>query len=341
MKAVILAGGCGTRLWPLSTKEKPKQFHKLCSDKTMLEEAVLRVNFLKNEDIYIAINRDHLELTKKLCPQIPRENIIIEPVLRDTAAAIGYSTKIIEDKFPESVMAIIYADQWIKNTENFQKYLKIAAKIAEKQNTLNIIEVPATSPHTGYGYVKLSQKTDTIDGTEIYQIDSFKEKPDEETAKKFVKEENYLWNTGIYVWKSSVLLEYFKKYQPKTHEALMQMTSEEKVEAIYPTLEKISLDYAIMEKVPMESIRIIKAENLGWSDIGDFEALHEELPKNDDGNILRGNIKSHELKNSLVIDEENKEIKILGLSDIVIINTKDGLLVSKKSLTKQLKILDK
>lgn len=341
MKAVILAGGAGTRLWPLSTKEKPKQFHALCSEKTMLQEAVERLNFLQNEDIYIAINKDHLQLTQKLCPQIPKENIIIEPALRDTAAAIGYSAKIIEDKFPGSVMAIIYADQWIKNTENFQKYLKIAGQIAEEEKTLNIIEVPATSPHTGYGYVKLGQKTAEIDNTEIYEIDCFKEKPDQKTAEEFVKAGNYLWNTGIYVWKTDVLLGYFKEYQPKSHEKLMQMTSPEKVEELYPLLEKISLDYAIMEKVPAKEIRIIKATDLDWSDIGDFEALYEELDKNAEGNnIIRGNIKSHELTNSVVINEKETPIKILGLSDVVIVNTKDGLLVSKKSLAKQLKVLD-
>lgn len=285
MKAVILAGGGGTRLYPLSTPERPKQFVDLVSNVTMLEETIDRLDFLKPEEIYIAINKSHFDLVKELCPQIPKKNIIIEPDLRDTASCIGFAAAIIEKRHPGEVMAIIYADHLINNKEEFQEKLHIAEQIAKEENTLNIIEVTAKEPNTNYGYVKLGPLNKKIEQTEVYELDSFIEKPDLETAKKFVESGNYLWNTGIYVWKAKRLLDHYKTLQPETYEKLQKMMEaydtpeqEKVIQTLYPTLEKISIDYAIMEKVDPKEVRIIKAD-LEWNDIGNFEALYKELEK--------------------------------------------------------------
>ncbi|MFH1218587.1 MAG: mannose-1-phosphate guanylyltransferase [Candidatus Peregrinibacteria bacterium] len=278
MKAVILAGGGGTRLYPLSTPEKPKQFLRLVSDKTLFEQTLERLDFIAPEDIYLAINKNHETLIKQQAPQIPEENILIEPSLRDTASCIGFAAAAIEKRHPNEVMAVIYADHLINNKEEFQKKLKLAEELALVKDTLNIIEVPAASPNTQYGYVKLGPEEEP----DVYILDQFTEKPDLETAKKFVESGNYLWNTGIYVWKAKTLLAQYAKYQPETYEKLQKMAKNpETIPQIYPTLDKISLDYAIMEKVDPQQVRIIKAD-LDWSDIGSWEAVYAELEKRGD-----------------------------------------------------------
>ncbi|PIR54894.1 mannose-1-phosphate guanylyltransferase [Candidatus Peregrinibacteria bacterium CG10_big_fil_rev_8_21_14_0_10_36_19] len=275
MKAVILAGGGGTRLWPFSTEEKPKQFLKLFSNKTLIEETIERLDFLQKSDIYISINKNHLSLTEKICEnlKIPTSNIITEPDKRDTASAIGYAAAIIEKNHPGEVMALISADHYIGNKEEFQKKLQKAVQIANNENTLNIVEVIAKTPNTNFGYVKLGKQIDE----DTYEIDKFTEKPDLKTAEEFLESGNYLWNTGMYVWKASVLLEQYKKLKPETYTKLTEIVENpEKTEEIYPTLEKISIDYAIMERVDPKKIRIIKAD-IDWMDIGNWHTLYDIL----------------------------------------------------------------
>lgn len=339
MKAVILAGGGGTRLWPLSTHDKPKQFQPLVSTKTMLEETVARLDFLKPEDIYIAINQNHHQLVRKLCPQIPAANLLIEPAMRDTAACIGLAAAIIESRHPGEVMAVIYADHLIQNKNLFQKKLKAAEQLAEYENTLNIIEVPATEPNTNYGYVKLGAQI----AQDLYELDSFTEKPDKETAEQFIASGNYLWNTGIYVWQTKDLLDQYRDLQPETFAKLQEIvqadgsqTFDATLNAIYPTIDKISLDYAIMEKVEPSKVRIFKAD-LGWSDIGTWEAIWQEMPKNQDHNIIRGNAHLLDSENSLIYGDTNRRICLIGVKDLIVVDTPEGLLIAKKDQSARIK----
>ena len=336
MKAVILAGGSGTRLWPLSTKAKPKQFQKIISEKTMLEETIDRLDFLKNEDIYIAFNQDHLELIKQLCPQIPAKNLIIEPDLRDTSSCIGFATAIIAKDFPDEVIAIIYADQLILDKAEFQEKIGIAAEISQKEDLITIVEVEAREPNTHYGYVKYGELIENRQGTEIYSLEKFTEKPDFQTAIEFVASGKYFWNTGIYLFKAKLLLDHYKNLQPETYKKLEEIqeslgTDREKstITTVYPTLEKISIDYAIMERIAPTQIRLIKA-NFGWSDIGNWEAIWELSPKDHDQNIYRGDTSMIDCKNCLIYSDSGKKIAAIGLEDTVIVDTEDGLIVCKK-----------
>ena len=329
MKAVILAGGGGTRLWPLSTKAKPKQFHKLVGEKTMIQDAIDRLDFLEPKNIYVAINANYLKFVKELCPQIPNENIIIEPDKRDTASAMGFAACIIQHRTPGEVMAMISADHIIHNKEEFVEKLKLAEQIAKKEGNLNIIEVTATEPNTNYGYVKLGSH---IIG-DIYNIDSFTEKPDKETAEKFIKEGNYLWNTGIYVWRSDVLLDNFKNLKPETHAKFTQImkilgteNETKAINEIYPTLEKISIDFAIMEAVNPNEIRIIKAD-LGWKDIGNWTALYEELSKSP--THKSGEIEIITLEQAKKLEAEGKRAQTNGSQDIIVIQEGKKFLIAK------------
>lgn len=271
MKAVILAGGFGTRLYPLSTTKKPKQFLELIGKGTLFQQTVARLSFLPPQDIYVATNRNFVRFVKEQAPKIPKENILIEPAMRNTATCIGHAAMKIAEKFPDEVMAVIYADHLVRDVSEFAHKLRAAEKLAREENTLNIIEVKAEFPNIKLGYVKIGKKLREIDGVEIYEFKEFKEKPDIETARKYLKDKNYLWNTGFYVWRVKKILEKYREHHKDCYEKLLH--------GEYEKCENISIDYAVMEKLDPSEVRIIPAV-LGWSDIGTWETLFAELEKN-------------------------------------------------------------
>lgn len=341
MYAVILAGGTGTRLWPLSTEEKPKQFHALVSDKTMLQEAFERASFLPAKNIYIATNKKYLHFVEKQLPQISKENILIEPTLRDTATCIGFAAAIINKRDPESVMAVIYADHMVKDKEEFARKLKTAKKIALRDHTLNIVEVEAREPNTNFGYVKIGPEIEKIDGNPIRSFEKFTEKPDLATAKKYVKSGNYLWNTGYYVWRTKDILKKYKKHLPDTYARLIKMQSSTKTIANeYPKCQKISIDYAIMEKLFPNEVRILPAK-LGWSDIGTWETLFKEL-HNSTPNIKKGKIQSVNSEGNLIYNYvKSQKINLLGIKDFAVINTGKNILICPLEQSHDVKKLQK
>ncbi len=343
MKAVVLAGGTGTRLWPLSRHSKPKQFQKLTSDKTMFQETLERINFLDPSDIYIATNKKFVQEVEEQAPNIPKENIIIEPALRDTASCIGLAAAVVAKHHPDEVMAVIYADHLIQNNDEFVQKLQIAAQVADQEKTLNIIEVNAKSPNVHLGYVQIGEKLTEVNGVAIHSFKQFTEKPDLETAKKFLESGDYLWNTGYYVWRVDTILDAYKQHLPNTYDRLMKIqesldTPDETavIETEYPECQKISIDYAIMEKVDPKQVRIIPAD-LGWSDIGTWESLHDELTENPEDNLVHGPGEAMDSTGTLIHNSEEKPVIALNLDNIAIINTKDALLVCDKSKSQDVK----
>jgi mannose-1-phosphate guanylyltransferase len=349
MKAVILCGGSGTRLWPLSRLSKPKQFQALASEKTLFQEAVERLDFLDPEDIFISTNTDFVEVVKEQAPHLPEKNIIIEPALRDTASCIGLAAAVIAKNHPDEVMAVIYADHLIKDQDEFQRKLKATEKIARDEHSLNIIEVKAKFPNVNLGYVKIGDLIKKIeqqshDPIEVYAFEKFTEKPDLETAKKFLESSKYLWNTGIYVWEVSTILDAYRTHLPDTYERLMRIQAayetpeqEKVIQADYPECQKISIDYAIMEKVNPSHVRIIPAD-LGWSDIGTWLSLHEELADKTDDNITHGDTLSIDTTGSVLHNTESgKCVVALGMKDVAIINTPDAILICPKDRSQDVK----
>lgn len=344
MKAVILAGGIGTRLWPLSRKDKPKQFHNITDEKTMLQQTYERVKFLGDENIYIATNEDFFEEILVQLPQVTSENIILEPALRDTATCIGFAATLLSLKDENEVMAVIYADHLIKDNEEFIQKLKVAEKVAKKEKTLNIIEVKARYPNVNLGYVKVGETIDQIDDVEILEFIKFTEKPDFKKAKQFIESGDYLWNTGMYVWRIDTILEKYKKNLPDTYKKLMNIkesigksNEEEVIYKNYSACEKISIDYAIMEKVNPEEVRIIPAD-FGWSDVGTWESIHDELVENPEENVFNGNHISIDTKGSLIRTEsKSKLIAAIGLEDMVVVDTPDALLICPKKRSQDVK----
>jgi len=326
MKAVILAGGTGSRLWPLSRRKTPKQFQKLTSDKTMLQETYDRVKHLGDKNIYIATNKDFFNDIKEQLPMISEDHIILEPALRDTATCICYAAmKVKEKSDPDEVMSIIYADHLVKDHDQFREKLELAEKVARDEKTLNIIEVEARFPNVNLGWVKVGKKL----SDDVLEFKRFTEKPNFTKAQEFMESGDYLWNTGMYVWRIDTILEKYQKHLPDTYNRLLEND--------YEGCEKISIDYAIMEKVAPEEVRIIPAD-FGWSDVGTWESIHDELASNTSENIADRKHIGIDTKGSVIrTDNPNKIIATIGLDDVVVVDTEDALLICAKNRSQDVK----
>lgn len=339
MKIVILAGGAGTRLWPMSAGARPKQFQTLVSDRSMLQETYDRFDFANPEDIYIATNAQYVELVQKQLPDVPAENIIAEPSMQDTGPCIGLAAALIAKKDPEAVMAVVYADHLVQDKEEFVHKLKVSADIAQEQNTLNIIEVKAKYPNVHLGYVRIGRMLEERDDVEVYAFEEFKEKPDLETAKKFVASYSYLWNTGFYVWRVDRILGEFQKHLPKTYDQLIEIQQGADIRDHYPKCDKISIDYGIMEKVDPADVRIIPAD-LGWSDIGTWTSLHDELARYPEDNVIKGKVVTLDCEGSLIYNTGGPTVvAALGLKDMIVVQGDGFLLVTSKKESPKLKEL--
>lgn len=337
--ALIMAGGKGERFWPRSRVTLPKQFLSLTDDgKTMIQLTVERISpIVALEDVYIATNKNYKELVKQQLPGLPEENILCEPIGRNTAPCIGLGAVHVAKKYEDATMMVLPSDHLIKHNDIFADTLKSACDIAEQRENLVTVGITPNYPETGYGYIKYN-KGSKLDGG--YSVEKFVEKPDLETAKSYLADGSYLWNSGMFAWKISTILECFKKFMPSTFDGLMKIkeavgTADENtvLEAEFPNLESQSVDYGIMEKA--DSIYSIPG-NFGWDDVGSWLAVGRIKENDENGNVVNGNVITVNTKDC-VIEGAKKLIATVGLRDIVVVDTEDATLITTKENAGEIK----
>jgi len=341
LNAVIIAGGIGSRFWPLSRKEKPKQFLPIISDKTMVEETIQRISpLISSPNIYTIANKKQTKTLTKILPHIPPENFIIEPQGKNTAPCLLLATGHIYLKDPESIIAVLPSDHLIKDAPTFLKKLEAAAHAADQSHSLITFGIPPSYPSTGYGYIQFSKKNPALfSGESFFKVNEFKEKPEQDTAKSFLKSGNYFWNSGMFLWKAKVFSENLEKYAPemflywkKILEAL-QNKGQDKLKKIFNEIPSISIDYALMEKTH----EVLMGRGVfGWSDVGSWSSLLEIWEKDQSQNALRGESVTIDTQNCLLYNP-NKLTALIGVKNLVIVNTEDALLICQKDKDQKVK----
>jgi len=342
--ALIMAGGVGKRLWPESTLNHPKQFLTISGEESFLQATYRRTSYIfGKENTYISIRKTLKEETHNQLPQVSSENIIIEPEGRDTAPCIGLASILIRKRRGDVPMAVLPADHLIKNEEKFAQVISALVKQAE-EDCLVTIGIKPTRPETSYGYLQIGKKIRELNKVSVYKVERFTEKPSYKKAKEFFEGRNFLWNTGIFGWKPSVILKEIEKYLPNFYRGLEEIEKaskkeeENKISQICPYFPKISIDYGVMEK---SSLVVAVAGDFFWDDIGDWQALERVFSRNEKGNIIKGIVKENESTNCIFINRENKLLGAIGLSNLIIVNTKKGILIANKEEIQRVKNLVK
>lgn len=338
---VIMAGGGGTRFWPLSRKANPKQFLNLSGKDTMVMDTATRLcGIADKEDIFIVTGADFVASTIKSTEKLLRaDHILGEPAARNTAACIGYAAMEIVRKYEDGVMCVAASDHFIKDEQEYVRVMKTAISLAKEKDALVTIGIKPTFPSTGYGYIKSNRKTKA----DYYEVEEFVEKPDLETAKEYLAGGEYAWNSGMFVWKASVILEYFKKLLPDIYECLVTIgdamgteREQEVIKEIYPVIPKISVDYGIMERA--KGVLMVEGD-FGWNDVGSFDALEVIYDKDENGNVVLANSCLVDTTGCILYGDKDKLIATLGVQDIVIAQTKDIVLVCDKKRAQDIKLI--
>lgn len=338
LNLLIMAGGKGTRFWPMSTNDKPKQFLSLVDKKTMIQATVDRLKPLVSIDhIFICTGKQYAPLVMEQLPDLPKRNIIIEPVGRNTAPCILLSSLYIKQVYGKSNIVVLPSDHKITNENKFLSVLASADAFLNVYNkSIITIGITPDRPETGYGYINYGQDIGIINNNNIKKVNKFVEKPDIETAKRYIKDGHYLWNAGMFVFDADFMIGEFSKYYG-SYEKLSSLpliddgNYDDELKKIYEQCESISVDYAIMER--SDNIYVIPS-NFGWDDIGSWKALERYIPKDDDDNIFKGNVRSFDSRNNIIYGQD-KEIILLDIDDIFCIDTNERIVIGKKdSLTK-------
>lgn len=341
--ALIMAGGKGTRFWPLSTEEKPKQFLNLIGEQTMIQMTVNRIKpTIPLERIFICTGEMYVDLVKEQLPELSEKNIIIEPEGRNTTPCISLSALIIERYYSNANMVVLPSDHLIEDEEEFRNTLLAADNfVNENIKAIVTLGMNPNRAETGYGYIKYGDNILKSNDSRVIKVDTFVEKPSKETAKMYLREGNYLWNGGMFIWSVNNIIEQIKTYSPDTYEALhlIRQVNEDKLQELinnnYKDTESISIDYSVLEK--SKDVYVIPS-SFGWDDVGSWEALDRYRESDNLGNIILGSHKALNGENNLIVSNENK-VLVDGLSNIYVIQNEGTILVGNKENVAKVKEL--
>ena len=335
--ALVMAGGKGERFWPLSTAEKPKQFLNLLGEETMIQMTVNRLKrFIPQERIFIVTIKDFVGHVKEQLPFIKEENIIIEPFGRNTAPCIGLSALIINGIFPNSTLVIVPSDHLVVEEDKFSDSIQAACELTDSTSEIIVtLGITPTRPETGYGYIQyrdIPRGERSISGFKFKKVDYFKEKPDKKTAEKYLKQGNFLWNSGIFVWKTTFIVELLRRYLPNTYNILCKVVREngavkdDDLEECYKYVESISVDHGILEKT--DNIYVLPVD-FGWDDIGTWRSLERFKNKDKNNNICFGKIENYNSNNNIIISDR-KPVVTVGVNDLLVVETDQIIFIGKK-----------
>ncbi|MBR1687793.1 MAG: mannose-1-phosphate guanylyltransferase [Prevotella sp.] len=341
---VIMAGGVGSRFWPMSTAEQPKQFIDVLGvGKSLLQLTVERFSTIVDAaNVWVVTNKNYADIVCAQLPEMPRDHILCEPCRRNTAPCIAYVSWRIKSADPKANIVVSPSDHVVLDTEEFRRVVTDCMKFTADTDAIVTLGMKPTRPETGYGYIQADLSSSSLRNKEIFRVDSFREKPDLETAQQYISKNNYFWNAGIFIWNVSTIVNAFRVYQPtmaKLFESLLPIygteREQEEIDRLFPECESISVDYAIMEKA--EQIFVCPAD-FGWSDLGTWGSLREQTKKDLYGNSCIGpDISLFETHNCIIHTTQEKKVVVQGLDGYIVAENNDTLLICKLAEEQRIK----
>lgn len=336
--AMILAGGSGTRFWPLSRRSRPKQLLKLFGEESLLAQTLNRLSSLiPPERTYVFTSKLILDAVRRELPRVPRSQIVAEPASRNTAPAIGLAAHEILRRDPHGVMVVLPSDHVIAKPDLFRQALAAGYSTALEDGRSVVIGIKPSRPETGFGYVRLGKRESASGKPGIFRVLEFTEKPPLAAAQRYVRSGKYLWNAGMFIWKASTLLANLERHQPRMAAALRRIAegggirSPRTLQRLYPQLENVSIDYALMEKI--KNVYAVAAD-IGWSDVGSWAAAHELSAQDGDGNVRPAAALMVDSRRNIILSSQ-KFVAAVGVEDLVIVETDDALLVCPRERSQE------
>ena len=342
--AILMAGGVGSRFWPVSTTDFPKQFHDMLgAGSTLIQKTFSRLSkLIPTENILILTNERYNDLVLQQLPMVKQDQVLLEPAMRNTAPCILYASLKIQKLNPNAVMVVAPSDHWIEDEDEFARNLQQSFDFCQSNDALMTLGIQPTFPNTGFGYIEF----DKSDENSIKKVNQFREKPDYETAKSFLEQGNFLWNGGIFIWSAKSITTAFEKFQPQMNNLFQEgvqnyntTTEKDFIDNNYANAENISIDYAVMEKA--DNVYVLPA-TFDWNDLGTWGSLHEKLKKDDQNNVVvNATVIMENATNNIVRSDAKKLIIVDGINDYIIVDKEDVLLIYPKSKEQDIKRITK